>query len=63
MNWREAPADWRHDGIALWLLPHAPRQRGEPRARATGTRFAVTCPYASAQFAKDASIRDVLADP
>lgn len=32
-------------------------------ARATGTRFAVTCPYASAQFAKDASIRDVLAEP
>ena len=33
MNWRDAPADWRHDGIALWLLPHAPRQRGEPQAR------------------------------
>jgi len=33
MNWREAPADWRHDGIAMWLLPHAPRQRGEPQAR------------------------------
>jgi len=29
-------------------------------ARATGTRFAVTCPYAKAQFAKDPSIRDVL---
>ena len=33
MNWRDAPADWRHDGIAMWLLPHAPRQRGEPQAR------------------------------
>lgn len=33
MNWRYAPAEWRHDGIALWLLPHAPRQRGEPQAR------------------------------
>jgi predicted GNAT family acetyltransferase len=30
-------------------------------ARQSGTKFAVTCPYASAQFAKDASIRDVLA--
>ena len=33
MPWHEAPADWRRDGIALWLLPHAPRQRGEPAAR------------------------------
>ena len=33
VNWRDAPADWRHDGIAMWLLPHAPRQRGEPQAR------------------------------
>ena len=33
VNWRDAPADWRHDGIAVWLLPHAPRQRGEPQAR------------------------------
>lgn len=33
MSWRDAAADWRHDGIALWLLPHAPRQRGEPAAR------------------------------
>jgi predicted GNAT family acetyltransferase len=29
-------------------------------ARETNTRFKVTCPYASAQFAKDATIRDVL---
>ncbi|MEL1266319.1 4'-phosphopantetheinyl transferase family protein [Pseudoxanthomonas putridarboris] len=33
MNWRDARADWRHDGIAVWLLPHTPRQRGEPGAR------------------------------
>lgn len=33
MTWRDAPADWRHDGIALWLLPHDLRQRGEPAAR------------------------------
>lgn len=31
--WRAAPADWRVHGIALWLLPQAPRQRGEPGAR------------------------------
>lgn len=30
-------------------------------ARATGTRVIATCPFASAQFAKDPSIRDVLA--
>jgi predicted GNAT family acetyltransferase len=30
-------------------------------ARATQTKVMATCPYASAQFAKDASIRDVLA--
>lgn len=28
-------------------------------ARETNTRVLATCPYASAQFAKDASIRDV----
>lgn len=33
VTWRDAPADWHHDGIAMWLLPHAPRQRGEPQAR------------------------------
>lgn len=31
-------------------------------ARATGTRVRATCPYASAQFQKDPSIRDVLAE-
>jgi predicted GNAT family acetyltransferase len=30
-------------------------------ARETGTRFVVTCPYATAQFDRDPSIRDVLA--
>jgi predicted GNAT family acetyltransferase len=30
-------------------------------ARATHTRVSATCPYAKAQFEKDASIRDVLA--
>jgi len=29
-------------------------------ARSTGTKIIATCPYAKAQFAKDASIRDVL---
>jgi predicted GNAT family acetyltransferase len=30
-------------------------------ARETGTKVMATCPYARAQFAKDPSIRDVLA--
>ena len=30
-------------------------------ARASGTRMMATCPYARAQFARDESIRDVLA--
>ncbi len=30
-------------------------------ARGTGTKVLSTCPFASAQFAKDPSIRDVLA--
>ena len=30
-------------------------------ARETHTKLMATCPYASAQFAKDASIRDVVA--
>jgi len=29
-------------------------------ARETGTKVTVTCPYASAQFAKDRTIRDIL---
>ena len=29
-------------------------------ARATSTRLSATCPYAKAQFAKDASLADVL---
>lgn len=28
--------------------------------RATGTKFLSTCPFASAQFAKDPSLRDVM---
>jgi predicted GNAT family acetyltransferase len=43
-------------GVARKLLDAAVQW-----ARESGTKFAVTCPYASAQFAKDASIRDVLA--
>jgi predicted GNAT family acetyltransferase len=31
-------------------------------ARETGTKITATCPYAKAQFDKDPSIRDVLAD-
>jgi predicted GNAT family acetyltransferase len=30
-------------------------------ARETGTKVIATCPFASAQFARDSSIRDVLA--
>ncbi len=30
-------------------------------ARETNTKFLVTCPYATVQFARDPSIRDVLA--
>lgn len=30
-------------------------------ARATGTKVMATCPFASAQFARDPAIRDVLA--
>src|SRR5262245_39720078 len=30
-------------------------------ARTTGTKMTATCPYAQAQFRRDASIRDVLA--
>jgi hypothetical protein len=32
-------------------------------ARATGTRVAVTCPYAKSQFDKDPALRDVLDTP
>ena len=45
----------RGQGIARKLLDRVVRW-----GRETGTRFMVTCPYAKAQFDKDASIRDVL---
>ena len=40
------PADWRRDGIALWLLPHASRQRGEPAAREHLARALDMAPHA-----------------
>ena len=43
-------------GVARSLVDDAVRW-----ARETGTKVAATCPYASAQFAKDPSIRDVMA--
>jgi len=42
-------------GVARKLLDHPVAW-----ARETQTKLMATCPYASAQFAKDASIRDVL---
>lgn len=44
-------------GVARMLLDAAVAW-----ARSTGTRIRATCPYASAQFQKDPSIRDVLAE-
>jgi predicted GNAT family acetyltransferase len=41
-------------GVARLLL-----DRAVAWARETGTKLAATCPYAKAQFEKDASIRDV----
>ena len=46
VSWRNAPADWRLDGIALWLLPHAPRQRGEPAARERLAQVLDVAPHA-----------------
>ena len=43
-------------GVGRSLLDAAVRW-----ARATKTRIVATCPFAKAQFAKDPSIRDVLA--
>jgi predicted GNAT family acetyltransferase len=43
-------------GVGRRLLDEAVR-----RARDTDTRIRATCPFASAQFARDPSIRDVLA--
>jgi predicted GNAT family acetyltransferase len=42
-------------GVARRLL-----DRAVAWARASDTKIIATCPYASAQFASDASIRDVL---
>jgi predicted GNAT family acetyltransferase len=42
-------------GVARKLLDYAVAW-----ARKTGTKIIATCPYASAQFEKDPSIRDVL---
>jgi predicted GNAT family acetyltransferase len=43
-------------GVGRRLLDEAVRW-----ARDTGTKVRATCPFASAQFARDPSIRDVLA--
>jgi len=45
----------RERGVARRLLDAAVEW-----ARSTGTKVRSTCPYSSAQFTKDASIRDVL---
>lgn len=50
------PADWRRDGIALWLLPHTPRQRGEPAARAHLAR-ALDMPPQALPITRDAQGR------
>lgn len=47
---------FRGQGVARQLLDAAVAW-----ARQTGTKVLATCPYASARFAKDPSIRDVLA--
>ena len=56
VTWRDAPADWRHDGIAMWLLPHAPRQRGEPQARESLARTLGFAPE-TLQITRDAQGR------
>ena len=50
----EVDESLRGQGIARRLLDTAVAW-----ARSTGTRVRATCPYAKAQFEKDASIRDV----
>jgi hypothetical protein len=52
----EVAASLGGQGVGRRLLDTAVRW-----ARETHTRIIATCPYASAQFAKDPSIRDVLA--
>lgn len=53
----EVAAELQGHGVARRLLDAAVAW-----ARSTGTRIRATCPYAKAQFEKDASIRDVF-DP
>ncbi len=50
----ETQPELQGQGIARRLLDAAVAW-----ARASGTRVAATCPYAKAQFEKDASIQDV----
>jgi predicted GNAT family acetyltransferase len=52
----EVDASLSGQGVARRLLDAAVAW-----ARETDTKVMATCPYASAQFAKDPSIRDVLA--
>jgi uncharacterized protein len=52
----EVDASLRGQGVARKLLDAAVGW-----ARQTQTKVMATCPFASAQFARDASIRDVLA--
>ena len=52
----EVKEELRGRGVARLLL-----DRAVAWARESGTRVAATCPYAKAQFEKDASIRDVYA--
>jgi 4'-phosphopantetheinyl transferase len=56
VSWRDTPADWHRDGISLWLLPHAPRQRGEPTARAHLSR-ALGMPPSALPITRDAQGR------
>ena len=52
----EVDASLRGEGVGRKLLDAAVEW-----ARATKTKIAATCPFASAQFDKDSSIRDVRA--
>ncbi len=51
----EVDASLRGQGVARLLLDAAVRW-----ARATHTKVTTTCPYATVQFARDPTIRDVL---
>jgi predicted GNAT family acetyltransferase len=56
INHTEVAPELTGQGVARRLLDAAVKW-----ARETNTKIATTCPYATAQFAKDPSIRDVLA--